>query len=126
MRLPKRQEKARFWELIRSGVDRAEAARRAGVPATSARHWFRQAGGVLPPSLPETSRTKYLSIREREEIFAGVERGESIRRIAPASWSSVLDRAQRAAKEHVSPALPGPLTTPSQSSRPAPDSVLAV
>jgi transposase, IS30 family len=82
MRLPKRQEKARFWELIRTGVDRAEAARRAGVAATSARRWFRQAGGVLPASVPETSMARYLSIREREEIFAGVERGESIRRIA--------------------------------------------
>src|SRR5438132_9421080 len=82
MRLPKRQEKARFWELVRSGVDRAEAARRAGATATSARRWFRQAGGVLPASVPEKSRARYLSICEREEIFAGVERGESIRRIA--------------------------------------------
>jgi IS30 family transposase len=82
MRLPKRQEKARFWELLRSGVDRVEAARRAGVPDTSTRHWFRQAGGVLPPSHPEKSSARYLSIREREEIFAGIERGESIRRIA--------------------------------------------
>jgi IS30 family transposase len=82
MRPPKRQEKARFWELIRAGVDRAEAERRAGVPGTSARRWFRQAGGVLPPSVPEKSRPRYLSIREREEIFAGIERGESIRRIA--------------------------------------------
>jgi transposase, IS30 family len=82
MRVPKRQEKARFWELVRSGVDRAEAARRAGVSGTSARRWFRQAGGVRPPNVPETSKARYLSIRDREEIFAGVERGESIRRIA--------------------------------------------
>ena len=82
MRLPKREEKRRFWEFVRAGVDRAEAARRAGVPATNARRWFRQAGGVLPPNVPEESRARYLSIREREEVFAGVERGESIRRIA--------------------------------------------
>ena len=82
MRLPKRQEKARFWELIRAGLGPAEAARCAGVAARNARRWFRQAGGVLPPSVPEKSRPKYLSIREREEIFAGIERGESIRRIA--------------------------------------------
>ncbi len=82
MRVPKRQEKSRFWERVRAGIDRTEAARRAGVSATSARRWFRQAGGVLPPSVPETSRARYLSIREREEIFAGVERGDSIRRIA--------------------------------------------
>lgn len=82
MRLPKRQEKARFWELVRTGIGRDEAARGAGATATSARRWFRQAGGVLPPNVPEKSRPRYLSIREREEIFAGVERGESIRRIA--------------------------------------------
>ena len=84
MRFPKRQEKARFWELVRAGIDRTEAARRAGVSAANARRWFRQAGGVLPPNVPETSNGRYLSISEREEIFAGVERGESIRRIAKA------------------------------------------
>ena len=82
MRPKHRQEKARFWELVRAGVDRTEAARRAGVPATSARRWFRQAGGVIPPNVSETSKARYLSIREREEIFAGVERGDSIRQIA--------------------------------------------
>ena len=82
MRLPKRQEKSRFWELVRAGAGPTEAARGAGVPAASGRRWFRQAGGVLPPSVPERSRVRYLSIREREEIFAAVERGESIRRIA--------------------------------------------
>ncbi len=82
MRRKHREEKSRFWELVRAGVDRTEAGRRAGVSATSARRWFRQAGGVLPASVPETSKARYLSIREREEIFAGVECGESIRRIA--------------------------------------------
>ncbi len=37
MRVPKRQEKSRFWERVRAGIDRTEAARRAGVSATSAR-----------------------------------------------------------------------------------------
>lgn len=82
MRYPKRQERSRFWELVRAGSDPSEAARRAGVRARTAQRWFRQAGGVLPPSVPETSKARYLSIREREEIFAGVERGDSISRIA--------------------------------------------
>jgi len=77
-----RQEKSRFWELVRSGVGPAEAACLAGVPAATAMRWFRQAGGVLPPNVPEMSSARYLSILEREEIFAGVERGDSIRRIA--------------------------------------------
>src|SRR5487761_543205 len=64
MRFPKREEKRRFWSLVRAGAIRTEAA------------------GVLPPNVPEASSRRYLSISEREEIFAGVERGESIRRIA--------------------------------------------
>ena len=76
------QERSRFWEYVRAGAGPTEAGRLAGVPAETARRWFLQAGGVLPPSVPETSRARYLSIREREEIFAGVERGDTIRRIA--------------------------------------------
>ena len=87
MQLPKRQEKRRFWELIRSGVSRTEAASAASIPHGSARRWFEQAGGVLPPNVPRRS-SRYLSLSEREEIFAGVERGESISRIARA-----VDRA---------------------------------
>src|SRR5260370_6250892 len=84
MRLPKREAKRRFWELVRAGASRAEATSAAGVAEQSARRWFVQAGGVLPPSVPEASSGRYLSIGEREEIFAGIERGESIRRIAKA------------------------------------------
>ena len=82
MRLPKRQERARFWELIRAGAVRTEAAVAAGVPVRSGKRWFVQAGGVPPPNVPQTSSRRYLSFSEREEIFAGVERGDSIRQIA--------------------------------------------
>jgi len=82
MRLPKRQERQRFWERMRAGASRAESAEAAGVADVSAWRWFIQAGGVLPPSVPEASSGRYLSIREREEIFAGIERGTSIRFIA--------------------------------------------
>ena len=75
MRLPKRQEKRRFWELIRAGSVRTEAAVTAGIPARTGKRWFVQAGGVLPANDPEPSSNRYLSIRDREEIFAGVERG---------------------------------------------------
>jgi len=84
MRFPKRQERRRFWEALRAGADRTEAAVAAGSPSGTARRWFQQAGGVLPPHVPETSSGRYLSFSEREEIFAGVERGESIRQIAKA------------------------------------------
>src|SRR5260370_10189893 len=82
MRLPKRQERLRFWELVRGGAGRTDAAVAADVPEQTGRGWFDQAGGVLPPHVPETSSGRYLSFSEREEIFAGVERGESIRQIA--------------------------------------------
>src|SRR5216683_1277763 len=82
MRLPKRQERARFWELIRAGAVRAEAAVAAGVPVRTGKRWFVQAGGVPPPNVPQTSSRRYLSFSEREEIFSGVERGDSIRQIA--------------------------------------------
>lgn len=82
MRFPKREEKRRFWEVIRAGGMRSEAAMAAGVPNGSAARWFHQAGGVLPRNAPKTSSARYLSFSDREEIFAGVERGESIRQIA--------------------------------------------
>ncbi len=84
MQFPKRQEKRRFWDGIRAGKSRAEAAVVAGVREQSGRRWFVQAGGVLPANVPAASSGRYLSMSEREEIFAGVERGESIRRIAEA------------------------------------------
>ena len=82
MRFPKRQERRRFWEALRAGADRTEAAVAAGIPNGTATRWFQQAGGVLPPHVPETSSGRSLSFSEREEIFAGVERGKSIRQIA--------------------------------------------
>src|SRR5258708_33238498 len=77
MRLPKREEKHRCWELVRAGASRTEAAVAPGVPSRTAKRWFHQAGGVLTPKGPDTSSARYLSFSEREEIFAGVERGES-------------------------------------------------
>jgi IS30 family transposase len=82
MLFPKRQERRRFWEALRAGAARTEAAVTAGVPEQTGRRWFIQAGGVLPPNVPERSSGRCLSFSEREEIFAGVERGESIRQIA--------------------------------------------
>src|SRR5258708_24443933 len=84
MRLPKREEKRRFWESIRAGASRTEAVVAAGVGDTSAKRWFLQAGGVFPPNVPKASSGRDLSISEPEEIFVGVERGESVRRIAHA------------------------------------------
>ena len=78
-----REVRRRFWLLVRSGVSKEAAARRLGYGRHTGQSWFAQAGGVIPgyASTPPASN-RYLSIVEREEIFAGVERGDSIRRIA--------------------------------------------
>src|SRR5260370_42622695 len=76
MRLPKREEKRRFWESIRAGASRTEAVVAAGVGDTSAKRWFLQAGGVLPPNVPEASSGRDLAISEPKEIFVCVDRGE--------------------------------------------------
>ena len=85
---PNREMRRRFWSLVRSGLSTYEAAEAAGVAYHSARRWFRQAGGVIPAYARAQPRGRYLSMEEREEIFAGVEGGKTIRAIA-----CTLDRA---------------------------------
>jgi IS30 family transposase len=79
---PRRDLQRRFWLAIRSGALREEAAIEIGLNAGTGRRWFDQAGGVLPAFVLAASSRRYLSLAEREEIFAGVERGDSIRLIA--------------------------------------------
>jgi transposase, IS30 family len=73
---------SRFWLLIRDGVLREEAAERLGYDGKTGDRWFSQAGGVVPAYVTAQRSSRFLSIEEREEIFAGVERGDSIRLIA--------------------------------------------
>ncbi|HVH65586.1 MAG TPA: IS30 family transposase [Candidatus Acidoferrum sp.] len=60
----------------------AEAAVAVGLSPKTGEGWFRQAGGVIPAHVLPPPCSRYLSLLEREEIFAGVERGDSIRAIA--------------------------------------------
>jgi transposase, IS30 family len=71
-----------FWLLIRAGFLREEAGKRVGYDHKTGERWFSQAGGVVPVYVTQQSSGRYLSFAEREEIHAGVERGESIRLIA--------------------------------------------
>jgi transposase, IS30 family len=80
-RKPRRQRQ-QFWVLVKSGRPPAEAALEVGLHPRTGDLWFRQAGGVIPGHVLEQPSTRYLSLLEREEIFAGVERGESMRGIA--------------------------------------------
>ncbi len=72
----------RFWGLIRDGAVREEAAARLGYNRGTGSRWFSQAGGVVPAYVAQQPSGRYISFVEREEIHAGVERGESIRLIA--------------------------------------------
>lgn len=82
MRITSRTVRQRFWSLVKDGVIREEAAVSVGVDRATGSRWFSQAGGVIPLHVLAPPGGRYLSIAEREEIFAGVERGDSIRLIA--------------------------------------------
>jgi IS30 family transposase len=87
-----------FWSLVRGGALREEAAAAVGVGRGTGRRWFSQAGGVIPPHFLAPLGRRNLSLVEREEIFAGVERGESIRLISrrlERAPSSVLRELRR-------------------------------
>ena len=67
-----------FWRGVTEGLVVEESARRVGLSATSARTWFREAGGMSPISLAEPPvKGRCLSLAEREEIALGVAAGDS-------------------------------------------------
>jgi IS30 family transposase len=78
-----RETRMRFWDGIRAGMSVADSAASVGVPIRAGYRWFEQGGGVKPPAR-DHGPTKYrrLSIGEREQILAGMERNDSIREIA--------------------------------------------
>jgi len=77
-----REQRRRFWLLVKLGRLRGDAAAEVGLHRQTGESWFRQAGGVIPAHVIEEPCGRFLSPLEREEIFAGVERGESIRAMA--------------------------------------------
>ena len=102
MRLPNRSGRDVFWDQVRGGLPWREAAEAAGVSKRTAESWFRQAGGVMPAKVPKPPNHRYLSLTEREEIFAGVERGDSIHAIATniGRWPSTVLRELRRNMHH--------------------------
>lgn len=70
---------------MREGESKSKAALSVGVAHAVGHRWVRECGGVLPASLSAAvpaARYRRLSIHEREEIRAGMERGDSMRAIA--------------------------------------------
>jgi transposase, IS30 family len=80
-RLP-REQRRQFWLGVKSGALPADSAADVGLYGGTGERWFRQAGGVIPAHVLQQPGGRYLSLLEREVIFAGIERGESIRAIA--------------------------------------------
>src|SRR2546430_14647080 len=80
--MTRREVRRQFWLLVRSGVMRRAAATALGFDPDTGRDWFRQAGGGIPAFVSHLPTGRCLSFAEREEIFAGVERGDSLRRVA--------------------------------------------
>lgn len=87
-----------FWQQVRNGLSVPEAAEAAGVRVDYARQWFREAGGVAPHPSQQRSSHPRLSLEDREEIAALVQREVSKREIArhlgraPSTISRELDR----------------------------------
>lgn len=83
MSIPARRDlKRQFWLRVQAGALRDEAAVALGLNHATGERWFSQAGGVIPAYVRARSTGRYLSLVEREQIFAGVERGSSIHFIA--------------------------------------------
>jgi transposase, IS30 family len=82
MRRPQRAVVREFWLSIRGGASTEKAAAELGYTKRTGTRWFGQAGGVVPAYVTTQRGRRYLGFDEREEIFAGVERGDSIRLIA--------------------------------------------
>src|SRR5579862_6241863 len=72
-----RDRRVRFWQGVRAGLGRWDAAAEAGLN-WRAQRWFAEAGGVKANG-PGPVSGRYLSLAEREEIAVGLARGESYR-----------------------------------------------
>lgn len=82
MRRPQLAVIREFWLSIRRGAATEEAAAGLGYTKRTGTRWFGQAGGVVPAFVTAQRGRRCLGFEEREEILAGVERGDSIRLIA--------------------------------------------
>lgn len=72
--------KRRYFELIRSGMKGAAAARRVGVSTSCGSLWYLDAGSMNTPDRPISSR--FFTQDDRIEIADGLNRHEAVKSIA--------------------------------------------
>lgn len=80
-----RENRRPFWTAIASGRSSEDAAVDAGVSRAVGVRWFREAGGMPPTHLSQSSKPpsgRYLSFAEREEIAILHAQGQGVRAIA--------------------------------------------
>ena len=70
----------RYFELVRSGLKGAAAARRVGVSTSCGSLWFIDSGSMAPPDIPISPR--FLSQDDRIAIADGLAAGRPVKEIA--------------------------------------------
>jgi len=81
----RREERGQFWVAIATGQSSEEAAVVAGVSPPVGVRWFRQAGGLPPSHLSQSSKPmsgRYLLFPEREQLALLRAQGHGVREIA--------------------------------------------
>ena len=79
----RREHRLVFWEAIARGLSSDDAAAEAGMSSAVGARWFREAGGMAPLKLVETSG-RYLSFEKREDFALLRAGGCGVRQIARA------------------------------------------
>jgi len=77
-----RRTRIELLRLVGSGLSVEQSSMLLGVPIRTGYWWWQHAGGVKPAPVSDKVAYRRLSIQEREQIHAGMERAESIRSIA--------------------------------------------
>ncbi|MEU9837541.1 helix-turn-helix domain-containing protein [Streptosporangium sp. NPDC048047] len=100
-------QKRELWDRWKAGESISQIARALDKPPGSVFTVVKSNGGYVPPLRPKRPGT--LSFAEREEIFRGLARGESMRSIAVGWAGTPRPSAGRSPATRALPAI-GPLT----------------
>jgi IS30 family transposase len=82
--LASREQRAKFWAAIATGLSSEEAGATADIPQAVSARWFQKAGGMPPAMFGSSAKPltgRYLSFSEREEIALLRAQGCTIREV---------------------------------------------